>query len=169
MATILFSSYKSPVGELVIGSLGDRLCVCDWAYEERRAKIDRRLCASHGASLRCGTSNVIEQAISELDEYFTRQRTQFSVPVLFSGTPFQCRVWGALCEIPYGVTVSYSELARRIGNPAAVRAVASAVGANPLSIIVPCHRVIGSDGRLTGYAGGLEAKKKLLAIEAPQA
>jgi len=104
-------------------------------------------------------------AVSQLEEYFSGQRREFTVPLEFAGTEFQCRVWSELKKIPYGETVSYAELARRIGNPAAVRAVAAAVGANPISIFVPCHRVVGSDGSLTGYAGGLDAKRLLLDLE----
>ncbi len=165
MATIIYCSYQSPAGELVIGSLNDRLCVCDWAGEERRAKIDRRLCSSFDAQLKEGTSGVILKAIAEINEYFDGRLSTFSIPVLLAGTMFQRRVWSELEKIPYGSTVSYAEIARRIGRPAAVRAVASAIGANAVSIIVPCHRVIASDGHLGGYAGGLEAKRLLLDLE----
>lgn len=101
----------------------------------------------------------------QLDEYFTGTRRQFEVPLHPSGTPFQLEVWGALLAIPYGETASYADIARRIGRPRAVRAVGAANGANPLSIIVPCHRVIGSHGDLVGYGGGLPAKRWLLAHE----
>jgi methylated-DNA-[protein]-cysteine S-methyltransferase len=101
----------------------------------------------------------------QLDAYFAGTRRQFDLRLAPAGTPFQLRVWDALREIPYGETVSYAELARRIGQPAAVRAVGAANGQNPLSIVVPCHRVIGSDGRLVGYGGGLPAKAHLLELE----
>jgi methylated-DNA-[protein]-cysteine S-methyltransferase len=102
----------------------------------------------------------------QLEGYFAGTRTRFDVPVRLSGTDFQCRVWSELQRIPYGETISYGELARRVGRPAAVRAVGLANGRNPVSIIVPCHRVIGADGSLTGYGGGLERKAWLLEHEA---
>lgn len=101
----------------------------------------------------------------QLDEYFAGQRREFDVPLMFAGTEFQKVVWDELMLIPHGRTTTYGELARRIGRPAAVRAIANAVGSNALSILVPCHRVIGADGALTGYAGGLPAKRHLLALE----
>ncbi len=107
----------------------------------------------------------LHAAVRELDEYFAGTRRQFDVPLRPSGTPFQLEVWGALLTIPYGETASYADIARRIRRPRAVRAVGAANGANPLSIIVPCHRVIGSHGDLTGYGGGLPAKRWLLAHE----
>jgi methylated-DNA-[protein]-cysteine S-methyltransferase len=103
----------------------------------------------------------------QLDQYFARRRTRFELPLDAKGTTFQRTVWRALEAIEYGQTISYGELARRISNPAAVRAVGSANGHNPISIVVPCHRVIGSSGALTGYAGGLAAKRLLLELEAP--
>lgn len=103
--------------------------------------------------------------IAQLEEYFTGQRRTFDLPLAPRGTEFQQRVWRALREIPYGNTISYGELARRIGKPSAPRAVGLANGANPLPIIVPCHRVIGTDGSLTGFGGGLPIKRRLLALE----
>ena len=102
----------------------------------------------------------------ELDAYFARQLRTFSVPIAPQGTPFQRRVWSALTGIPYGATRTYAQQAQAIGQPAAVRAVGAANGRNPISLIVPCHRVIGADGSMTGYAGGLAAKRLLLALEA---
>jgi methylated-DNA-[protein]-cysteine S-methyltransferase len=108
-----------------------------------------------------------ERAAEELREYFDRQRTRFSVQVVASGTLFQRRVWDALTRIPYGETRTYAQIAVAIGNKAAVRAVGLANGRNPVSIVVPCHRVIGSDGSLTGYGGGIERKRFLLNLENP--
>ncbi|MGL5598415.1 MAG: methylated-DNA--[protein]-cysteine S-methyltransferase [Aeromonas sp.] len=102
---------------------------------------------------------------SQFIAYFAGQLQQFDLPMAARGTPFQQAVWGALCDIPYGETVSYLDIAQAIGNPKAVRAVGAANGRNPLSIIVPCHRVIGRSGDLTGYAGGLTIKRALLALE----
>jgi methylated-DNA-[protein]-cysteine S-methyltransferase len=103
--------------------------------------------------------------VTQLREYFAGARKTFDVELAPKGTPFQLDVWKALCEIPYGDTISYAELARRIGRPAAVRAVGAANGANPIPVIVPCHRVIGSNGTLTGYGGGIERKQFLLTLE----
>ncbi|MFA0087871.1 cysteine methyltransferase [Vibrio sp. 10N.286.49.C2] len=101
----------------------------------------------------------------QLGEYFSGDRKTFDVPLAAIGTPFQNQVWKALCDVPFGQAISYQELAERIGNPKAVRAVGSANGKNPISVIVPCHRVIGKSGQLTGYAGGVERKKALLKLE----
>jgi methylated-DNA-[protein]-cysteine S-methyltransferase len=101
----------------------------------------------------------------QLDEYFAGSRHSFDLPLAAAGTPFQCRVWDALAHIPWGATVTYAELAVRAGRPGAARAVGAAVGRNPISIVVPCHRVIGADGALTGYAGGVDRKAFLLALE----
>ncbi|MBE4593034.1 cysteine methyltransferase [Vibrio navarrensis] len=111
---------------------------------------------------------VLSLALTQLDEYFTGKRTQFDLPIAAKGTAFQMQVWQALTTIPYGETWSYQELANAIGNPKAVRAVGLANGKNPVSIVVPCHRVIGKNGKLTGYAGGIERKRWLLERESNQ-
>jgi methylated-DNA-[protein]-cysteine S-methyltransferase len=103
-----------------------------------------------------------------LRSYFASEREDFDLPLAPEGTPFQLEVWRRLSEIPYGETISYGELARRIGNPQASRAVGLANGSNPIPIVIPCHRVIGSNGKLTGYGGGLPIKEKLLALEKKQ-
>ena len=110
---------------------------------------------------------VLEEAVTQLNEYFNGKRNQFTLKLNPEGTPFQQKVWLALQEIPYGKTVSYLELSRRLGDTKAIRAVAAANGKNPLWIVVPCHRVIGSNGDLVGYAGGLPRKKWLLQHESP--
>ena len=107
----------------------------------------------------------LAEAAAQLDDYFARRLRRFDLPLMPIGTEFQRRVWDELRRIPYGQTISYKELALRIGNPKAVRAVASANRANPISIIIPCHRVIGSNGRLVGYSGGLDKKETLLQLE----
>lgn len=165
MDTILISHYHSPAGDMILGSYRDKLCLCDWNIEQRRVSIDKRICRYQNAEYIEGSSDVLRETIMQLDEYFEGQRKTFSIPLVFSGTPFQCSVWTELLKIPYGKTLSYAELARLIGNPKAIRAVASANAANPISILVPCHRVIGSSRQLTGYAGGLAAKQYLLANE----
>jgi methylated-DNA-[protein]-cysteine S-methyltransferase len=111
------------------------------------------------------SNDVLEQAKAELDAYFEQKRTVFTVPVVFFGTDFQKLVWAELQKIPFGSTTTYGQLAHRLGNPNASRAVGAANGRNPVSIIVPCHRVIGTEGKLTGFGGGLEAKQKLLILE----
>jgi methylated-DNA-[protein]-cysteine S-methyltransferase len=108
---------------------------------------------------------VLVETERQLEEYFAGQRRAFAVALDVSGTAFQRQVWNALLTIPFGETRSYAQVATQIGNPAAVRAVGAANGRNPLSIIAPCHRVIGSTGQLTGFAGGLDVKKRLLALE----
>jgi methylated-DNA-[protein]-cysteine S-methyltransferase len=106
-----------------------------------------------------------QPVITQLTQYFTGQRKSFDLELAMRGTEFQLAVWNELLRIPYGDTISYAELARRIGRPAAVRAVGAANGANPIPVIVPCHRVIGANGSLTGYGGGIERKQWLLALE----
>ncbi len=157
--------YESPCGTLQLGSFDDRLCLCDWQVEKHRDHVDRRLKRALRAEFEDGTSDVIEKTAAQLDEYFAGKRKEFDIPLLFVGTDFQKKVWDELLSIPYGQTVSYGEMARRIGMPKSVRAVANANGANAISILAPCHRVIGSDGSLTGYGGGLAAKKMLLELE----
>lgn len=160
--------YQSPCGELILGSFEGQLCLCDWVNESRRATIDKRIQKTLGVGYETGSSEVIMKAITQLDEYFSGKRTTFDVPLLFVGTDFQKTVWNELLNIPYGVTVSYGELSQKLGNPKAIRAVAASNGANSISIFVPCHRVIGSNRKLTGYAGGLDAKKFLLELELPE-
>jgi len=106
-----------------------------------------------------------EEIERQLAEYFAGERTAFTVPLAPQGTPFQERVWREIRRIPYGKTITYAELARRAGSPGSARAAGAATGRNPLSIVVPCHRVVGSAGSLTGYAGGIERKARLLALE----
>lgn len=155
----------SPFGELVLASYADKLCLCDWfdspCYERNKRRIERYLKTSFKAE----TSSVLEDAKRQLDEYFAGNRKAFTIPLHLVGTDFQQQVWNELLNIPYGATTSYKEIAQSIGKPKAVRAVAGAIGANGISILIPCHRIIGSDNSLTGYAGGLKAKKMLLQIE----
>lgn len=162
---ILTSHYPSPAGELILGDIDGRICMANWAEELHPGVIGRRLCRLLCADMREGHSNLLDEAARQLSEYFAGERREFDLPLLLAGTDFQKSVWRALQAIPFGTTLSYGGLAQLIGAPRAVRAVANAVGANPVSIIVPCHRVVGSDGSLTGYAGGLAAKRALLATE----
>lgn len=156
--------YVSPCGKLLLGVHGNRVCLCDWMLNGRSGTTVGRIMKYLPAD---GYDNnlLIYQARIQLDEYFCRQRKEFELPLLPIGTDFQKHVWQALRAVPYAATSTYLNMAEATGNPSAVRAVANAVGANPLSIFIPCHRIIGSNGSLTGYAGGLEAKKYLLELE----
>ena len=161
--------YQSPCGELILGSYNDKLCLCDWTLNtERRKMIDRRIQKALQAVYVEAESMIISTTISQLNEYFGGKRTEFNIPLLFAGTDFQQTVWNRLLNLSYGMTETYSGLSKLIGNPKAVRAVANANGANAISILVPCHRIIGSNHQLTGYAGGLSAKKLLLELESRQ-
>ncbi len=162
---IIIGEYEAPCGRLMLGSYGEWLCLCDWQREKHRGPVDRRLRRVLNAEFMAGTSTVIKRASEQLDEYFAGARREFDIPLLFVGTDFQKKVWNELLTIPYGTTVSYGDMARNIDMPKAVRAVANANGANAISIFAPCHRVIGSDGTLTGYGGGLDTKEFLLRLE----
>lgn len=165
MNTINIQYYKTPVGEMILGSYDNKLCIADWRYRKKRESIDRRVQKGLNATFVEEESSVLKLAKEELEAYFKGLRTTFDIPLLLIGTQFQKSVWKGLLQIPFGTTASYKELAQNIDKEKAVRAVASAVGANAISVFIPCHRVIGSNGSLTGYAGGLEAKKRLLEIE----
>ena len=142
--------YNSPVGELIIRSINESLTHVNFNKEEKEVEK---------------ITPVIIQAIAQLDEYFNGTRKYFDLPLTPEGTPFQKQVWEALQEIPYGKTISYSQLAIQLGNLKTIRAVGLANGQNPIAIIIPCHRVIGKDGSLVGYGGGLENKVWLLRHE----
>ncbi len=157
--------YESPCGEMLLGSLDGRLCLCDWEEKLHMGAVEQRLKRLLKADYVCRQSDVVKLAEMQLDEYFDGRRRSFSLPLLFVGTAFQKTVWRKLLEIPYGTAISYGVLAAMVGNAKAVRAVALANGANALSIVVPCHRVVGSDGSLVGYGGGLAAKQFLLELE----
>jgi methylated-DNA-[protein]-cysteine S-methyltransferase len=154
---MLYTSLESPIGELL--AVGDSRGLRGLYMQEGRTAI----------AVRAGWEAADEpfaEARAQLAEYFAGQRRAFDLPLAMAGSPFQRRVWRALQDIPYGETISYGELARRIGVPSASRAVGVANGRNPVSVIVPCHRVIGADGSLTGYGGGLARKRLLLELEA---
>lgn len=151
-------SIPSPVGRLTLVASAEGLTAVLWENE----RPDR---VSPGGAAARGRSSVLQAAERQLGEYFSGRRRVFSVPLVPSGTPFQRQVWSALSTIPCGETRSYAQIARQIGRPRAVRAVGAAIGRNPLSIFIPCHRVIGADGSLTGFAGGLAIKTRLLELE----
>lgn len=174
---ILTVRYQAPCGEMLLGSLGDRLCLCDWTHELHPGRVANRLrrilkvesedCGQISGDTpgQSAFPEILLRTVRELDEYFRGERREFDIPLLLAGSEFQKRVWQQLRHIPYGHTVSYGELAAAIGAPKSVRAVANANGANAISIILPCHRVIGSDGSLTGYGGGTDTKRYLLELE----
>lgn len=154
-----YQDIPSPVGIIGLVASESGLHSISWGAFEPKALL------SQGAQLEDTSHPILEKVEVQLSEYFRGERHSFDLPLAGVGTEFQKSVWKALTEIPFGVTISYRELAERIGRPTAFRAVAQAVGANPIAIVVPCHRVIGSNGSLTGFAGGLEAKKTLLTLE----
>ncbi len=162
---IITQLYESPCGEMIIGSLNGKLCLCDWTTGRIRHNINKRLQKAFDAKFEIGSSPVISRTIEQLNEYFAGKRQKFTIPLQLAGTDFQKAVWQELMEIPYGKTISYSELANKTGDPKAVRAVANANKNNAISILVPCHRVIGKDGSLTGYGGGMAAKQYLIELE----
>ena len=162
---ILISPMKTPAGLLILGSYGEYLCLCDWKYRRMRDRIDRRLQSLLNTVYCEGRSPVIDAAEDQLSRYFQGRLKRFDLPLLLPGTDFQKKVWNELMNVPYGAVSTYRELSEKTGKREAVRAVAAANGANAVSIIVPCHRVIGVNGELVGYAGGLDAKKYLLNLE----
>lgn len=165
MQCIVFSQWRSPCGVLMLASLEEQLVMSDWVDGWHHKAILNRFNKLIGLPFVEGSSRVIEDAIHQLEEYFRKERHGFDLPLTLIGTDFQKDVWHALQTIPYGSCPTYADIAQAIGKPKAVRAVGGAVGQNPFSIIIPCHRVVGANRSLTGYGGGLEAKKYLLALE----
>ena len=163
--TVHIQYYASPCGELILASVGNELCLCDWNEKPCAERNKHRLERLLNADFVMASSTVLEQTKRELDEYFAGKRKSFDIPLHPVGTDFQKQVWQALLEIPYGETRTYKEIAESVNNLKGVRAVAQAIGANGMSILIPCHRVIGTNHSLTGYAGGIEAKRLLLDIE----
>lgn len=155
MGTVRYRTMDSPVGVLTLAGVGERLAhlrMVDQTYEPDRAGWEP-------------DDTAFSAAVRQLDEYFRGERQQFDLELEMAGTGFQRRVWEALLTIPYGQTRSYGDIARQIGAPGASRAVGLANGHNPIGIIVPCHRVIGANGKMTGYGGGIERKELLLGLE----
>lgn len=158
----MIKEYKSPCGTLLIGSKDGRILLCDWAVNYRHKK----LITECSLSILSADRELIHNTITQLDEYFSRQRTAFDLHIGLSGTEFQKSVLCELTKLPYGIRCSYQNIADRIGRAKSVRAVANAIASNPVSILIPCHRVIRTDNSMGGYAGGAEAKKYLLELEA---
>ena len=148
---------ESPIGDILIAGDDDTITLL--------GRIDKGRYADTGDWVRVNRFGAIKEAAQQLDAYWSGELFDFDLPLAPSGTPFQKKVWNALRKIPYAKTVSYGMIARRIGAPSSSRAVGAANGRNPIAIVVPCHRVIGANGKLTGYAGGLDMKEALLAHE----
>ena len=158
---LAYKKIQSPVGKLALVANDKGLVAVLWENDKpERVRLE--------GLIKQDNHSVLIQAERQLSEYFTGRRNSFSVPLDMRGTHFQRGVWEALLDIPFGETKTYGQLAKQLGNPQAARAVGAANGRNPISIIVPCHRVIGSSGKLTGFAGGLEAKEQLLNMEREQ-
>jgi methylated-DNA-[protein]-cysteine S-methyltransferase len=156
--TCVYKTMKSPVGALRLVASHDGLAAILWE-NDRPGRVPLSLAGEDERH------PVLVETERQLNEYFAGRRKTFSLKLDFAGTQFQRKVWQALLEIPFGQTRSYGEIAKRIGSPAAMRALGAANGRNPISIVAPCHRVIGAAGKLTGFAGGLDAKAHLLALE----
>ncbi|KAE9649099.1 methylated-DNA--[protein]-cysteine S-methyltransferase [Pseudomonas sp. PB106] len=156
-----FITLPSPVGELKLVANGLRLAAILWENDKpNRVRL--------GPMSEAADNPILVKTARQLEEYFAGTRNSFDLDLDFAGTEFQQKVWAALLTIPFGETRTYRQIAEQIGNPSAVRAVGAANGRNPISIVAPCHRVIGASGKLTGFAGGLEAKECLLALEGGQ-
>ena len=162
---LLSRQLSTPLGEMLAVASPQGLCLLEFVGQGGVQRELTQVEAARGGPVQPGDSAVLAQTACELAEYFAGQLQRFGVPLDLVGTPFQLSAWQALLAIPHGQTRSYAEQARAIARPSATRAVAAANGQNKVSIIVPCHRVIGSDGSLTGFGGGLPRKRALLALE----
>lgn len=156
--------YSSPVGELRVVTTDAEVLMCDWIASEKHAGALKRIGGDFATKSYEGC-DFMRKVLSELDEYFSGSRRSFDLPVRFVGTDFQVDVWKALQSLEYGRTVNYATVAAKSGHMASVRAVATAVGMNPVSVIVPCHRVIRANGNIGEYRGGINAKRFLLELE----
>ncbi|MEQ7126702.1 methylated-DNA--[protein]-cysteine S-methyltransferase [Actinopolymorpha sp. B11F2] len=158
----------SPIGPLELRAGPETLTSIRFVDNAPAAQgeVDATGPANSASPANVDDSDVLRAAITQLNEYFAGERTDFDLPLHTGGTPFQQQVWSMLAEIPYAETWSYAELARRIGSPTAFRAVGAANGQNPLPIVLPCHRVVGANGTLVGYGGGMDRKRTLLQLEA---
>lgn len=152
----------TPLGEMLAICSATGLCLLEFVGQTRLEREIHQIAQAKRAQILFQSHDLLQETAEQIQAYFSGSLKQFSVPIDFVGTDFQQRVWRVLQTIPYGETISYAEQATKLGNPKAVRAVAAANGQNKISIIVPCHRVIGSNGKLTGYAGGLPRKQFLL-------
>ena len=163
--SINIQHFKTPYGELILGEYNGKICLCDWRYRKMRQTIDDRIQEGLKAIIEFKQTDLIVEMQRQLEQYFQKERTSFDIPLLFVGTLFQKEVWNELLKVPYGKTETYLGLSQKLNNTKAIRAVAAANGANAISIIVPCHRIVGSNGELVGYVGGVDVKQKLLRLE----
>ncbi len=157
--------HKTTIGELILGSFDKKLCLLDFRYRKMRTTVDKRIKKGLNAEFIEHDEETLEATRKQVNEYLNGERKEFDIPILMVGTAFQESVWNALMKVRYGTQSTYLQLAKDINNEKAVRAVAGANGANALGLIIPCHRIIGSNGELVGYGGGLPVKKRLLALE----
>jgi AraC family transcriptional regulator of adaptative response/methylated-DNA-[protein]-cysteine methyltransferase len=162
---VVVTRIGTPLGPMVAAATSEAVCLLEFADRPKLPTQFRTLTRRLGCVLTPGSNPLLVELARELEAYFETGRADLSVPLLLPGTPFQTETWAELRKVPAGSTVSYAELARRLARPSAVRAVARANGDNRIAILVPCHRVIGSDGSLTGYGGGIWRKRKLLELE----
>lgn len=165
MQNINIHYYKTKIGELIIGSYDNKICILDFRYRRMRATVDNRIKKYLNCNFIEHEDERITDTKRQINEYLEGKRHEFKVPILLLGTEFQKNVWNELLKIQYGETATYSDISSRINNPKAVRATASANGANAIALIVPCHRIIESNGDLGGFGGGLPVKKRLLNLE----
>ena len=156
---------KTKIGELILGSFNGDLCLLDFKYRKMRKTVDNRIKNGLNAEFIEQCDEILEKTRKQLEEYLSGNRRNFDLPLLMVGTDFQKKVWSALMKVPFGVTSTYLQIAKNIKKEKAVRAVANANGANSIGLIIPCHRIIGSNGKLVGYGGGLSVKKRLLNLE----
>ena len=165
MNQINIQYYKTKYAEFILGSFENRLCMLDFKYRKMRTIVDNRLKKYFEAEFVEQDDEILKETRKQLDEYFDMRRKEFDIPIVTAGTDFQKSVWEALIKVQYGTTSTYLQIAKNINNEKAVRAVASANGANAIGLIIPCHRIVGSNGELVGYGGGLAFKKRLLKLE----
>jgi AraC family transcriptional regulator, regulatory protein of adaptative response / methylated-DNA-[protein]-cysteine methyltransferase len=163
-ADVVMREIDSPVGVLVAGATDAGLCLLEFRDREILETQIEKVRARVGPTV-TGSHPILERVRAQLEEYFDGARRDFTVPLVYPGTPFQMKVWNALRDLRFGETISYEELARRVGAPAGQRAAGHANGQNPIALIIPCHRVINKDGKLGGYGGGLWRKRLLLDLE----
>ncbi|WP_367617645.1 methylated-DNA--[protein]-cysteine S-methyltransferase [Salirhabdus salicampi] len=166
--SLLFvDAIETPIGPLTIVVSDEKVCFINYGSLDQTRPLVKRWAKAHllGERLLREENSILQMAKQQLHEYFQKERTSFNLPYALHGTTFQRKVWEALQTVPYGETCSYKDIAIKIQSPKAVRAVGGAVNRNPLAIIIPCHRVIGSNGALVGYNGGLDKKKTLLKLE----
>lgn len=165
MNQINIQYYKTKIGELILGCYNNQLCILDFRYRKLRASVDNRIKNGLNAKFINQNDEILDKTKIQLNEYLNGNRKKFNIPLLLVGTDFQKSVWNALIKVPYGTTSTYLQIAKNIDNKKATRAVANANGANSIALIIPCHRIIGSNGKLIGYGGGLPVKKLLLKLE----